>query len=162
MALRKPLVIIAGQVGQIQAGDTLDALIVEQEVISLTNNESSAATVIGMPVYIDANSGCKQAKADAAGTVKAVALCKDASVTAGQPGAFTTSGVLSATTGQWDAVKDTGTGGLTAGSNYFLSEATKGKITLTAPSTVGQYVVLLGLAISTTELKVNIGQPILL
>ena len=39
--LRKPLVIVAGQIQQISASDTLDAHIVEQEVISLTNDEAS-------------------------------------------------------------------------------------------------------------------------
>lgn len=161
MALRKPLIIVAGQIQQIQAGDTLDAVISEQEVITLTNDESVDATVIGMPVYIDAADGCKQAKADAAGTSKPIALCKDVSIAAAQPGSFLTSGILAATTAQWDAIKGA-SGGLVAGTVYYLSAATKGLLTATAPSTVGQYVVEIGIAISTTELKLNIKPSILL
>jgi hypothetical protein len=161
MSLRKPLVIVNGQVEQIQSGDTLDAVVAEQEIITLTNDESSDATVIGMPVYIDAADGCKQAKADAVGTFKAIALCRDTSVTAGQPGSFLTSGILSATTAQWDAIKGA-SGGLVAGTTYYLSAATKGLLTATAPGTVGQYVVEIGTALSTTELKVDIRPAILL
>jgi len=161
MALRKPLVIVNGQIEQIQSGDTLDAVVTEQEIITLTNDESADATVIGMAVYIDADDGCKQAKADAVGTAKPIALCKSASVTASETGSFITSGVLAATTTQWDAVAGT-TGGLVAGTTYYLSTATKGLLTATAPSTVGQFVVEIGIAISTTELKVAIKPSILL
>jgi hypothetical protein len=50
--------------------------------------------------------------------------------------------------------------GLTPGSNYFLS-ATAGVATLTAPTTSGQYVQLLGIATSATSLHVNIAESIL-
>ena len=50
--------------------------------------------------------------------------------------------------------------GLTPGSTYYLS-ATPGVATLTAPTTSGQYVQELGVAISATSLHVNMKTPIL-
>lgn len=45
----------------------------------------------------------------------------------------------------------TGVSGLTAGSKVFLSGATSGTVTNTAPSTAGQYVQPIGIALSTTS-----------
>ena len=52
--------------------------------------------------------------------------------------------------------------GLTAGATYYLSAATAGAMTVTPPSTVGQYVVRLGKALSTTEFEIRIERPVLL
>lgn len=49
--------------------------------------------------------------------------------------------------------------GLTPGSTYYLS-ATSGVATLTAPTTSGQFVQVLGIATSATSLHVNIKEPI--
>jgi len=152
MALKKPLVLYTGLPGQIQSTDTLDVPgIAAGDVIQQTNDEAGAI-VIGAPVYNDANDGVKKAKADASGTSPVIGLVAQASISNGVAGSIQTTGVLAATTGQWDAVFGT-TGGLTRGTRYFLSAATAGLGTSTAPSTVGQYVVLLGIAISTTELS---------
>jgi hypothetical protein len=160
MALRKPLVMVNGQVQQLQSGDTVDAPQSGGDLVSQTNDESGAV-VIGTPVYNDANDGVKKAKADASATVNVIGLVRDTSVSTSASGAVHTSGVLTATTGQWDAVAGT-TGGLTKGTRYYLSAATAGQITATAPSTVGQYVVEIGIAISTTEMLVNVKSPVLL
>lgn len=143
----------AGAIQQLQSTDTLDAPQSGGDVISQTNDESSPI-VIGAPVYNDAADGVKKAKADAAGTTGVIGLVRDASITNAVAGIIQTNGVLSATTGQWDAVAGT-SGGLTTGSLYYLSAATAGLITATAPSTVGQYVVVVGRAISTTELLLS-------
>ena len=161
MALRKPLVQVSGQIQQIQSSDTLDVPGINAgDVIQQTNDEAGAI-VIGAPVYNDANDGVKKAKADASGTKDVIGLVRDTSITNGVAGGIQVNGVLTATTGQWDAVFGT-TGGLTKGTRYYLSAATAGLGTATAPSTVGQYVVELGVAISTTELKIDIKSPILL
>jgi hypothetical protein len=52
--------------------------------------------------------------------------------------------------------------GLTSGAIYYLSPTTPGLITTTAPTTVGQYVVQIGKAISTEILVLNIQKSILL
>jgi hypothetical protein len=48
------------------------------------------------------------------------------------------------------------------GTTYYLSAGTAGLLTATAPSTVGQYVVEIGVALSTTELLIRPRPPILL
>lgn len=148
MALRKPLVINAGQIQQLQAGDNLDAPTSEVQTYTLTNDDSGAHAV-GDVVYLDSADGVQKAKADASGTSKAVAVAA-AAIPNGVSGQYAVAGVL------------TGLTGLTAGSTYYLSAATSGLLTATAPSTIGQYVVEIGIAISTTELKVGIKSPILL
>ena len=160
MALRKPLVIVGGQVQQIQVGDTLDAIVAEIEVLTQTNGEATPIA-IGTPVYSSAADTVKKAQANASGTVEIVGLVKSTSINASAAGSIQTSGVLAATTAQWDAVAGT-TGGLTFGTVYYLDPATAGKITSNAPYTAGQYVVRIGKAISTTELLIDIDAPILL
>lgn len=160
MALRKPLVMNAGQIQQLQSTDSLDAPQSGGDVVVQTNDEVGAI-VIGTPVYNDANDGVKKGKADASSTSGIIGLMRDVSVASAATGAVQTNGVLTATTGQWDAAFGT-TGGLVKGTRYYLSATTSGLGTATAPSTVGQNVVELGLGLSTTELLINIKSPILL
>ena len=160
MTLRKPLVMVAGQIQQIQAGDTLDASANEVDVVNLTNN-NVGAIVIGNAVYSDAANGVDLAQANASGTVEVLGLVKDVSISASASGPIQTDGILAATTGQWDTIAGT-TGGLSAGSVYYLDASTAGFLTETAPTTVGQFVVRIGKAISTTEMEISIAQPILL
>jgi hypothetical protein len=162
MALRIPLVMVSGQVQQLQSGDTLNIpSITAGNVLSLLNSEAGPI-VIGAPVYAFGNDSVKKAKADAAGTASVIGLVRDASITNGVSGSIQTDGTLSATTGQWDAVAGT-TGGLTAGTRYYLSAATGGLSTSTAPSAVGNLVVEIGISISTTELILSAPfKPILL
>jgi hypothetical protein len=70
-------------------------------------------------------------------------------------------GVLEGTTGDWDTVTG-GTGGLVAGDVYWLDPDNLGRITNTAPTTDGDYVVPLGEAVSTTEFIIDIDTSVLL
>lgn len=158
MAARKPLVIASGQIQQIQSGDVLDAVVTEVDVISLTNN-NVGAIVIGMPVYSDDADDVDKAQADAVATVEVVGLVQDVSIAAAGSGFIQTDGVLTATTTQWDAVAGT-TGGLTAGAIYYLSAATAGNLTETAPTTTGQFVLRVGKALSTTDMEISVSQPV--
>lgn len=56
----------------------------------------------------------------------------------------------------------TGLSGLTQGSEYWLSPTTAGAITTTVPSTAGQVVVKLGIALTSSIFILNIKHPILL
>lgn len=159
MALRKPLVLNAGQVQQLQSTDTLDAPQSGGDVIVLTNNNAGTLAP-GTPVYSVANDAVDKAKADAVGTTKCIGLVA-ASITAAASGPVMIGGICTLTTGQWDTAFGT-SGGLTKDTLYYLSAATAGLGTSTAPTTVGQYVVELGIAISTTELKIKVRQFILL
>lgn len=158
MPTRLPLVIVNGQLQQLQSGDNLD---VRANQIQLLNDEA-APVVIGTPVYSDANGGIKKAQANAVGTSKPVGLVGQApSIANGVAGAVTVDGIQSATTAQWDVVTGQ-TGGLTFNTTYFLDPSTAGKLTIVAPTTVGQLVVQIGQALSTTDLKINIQQSVLL
>ncbi len=158
MAAKKPLVLRDGQIEQLQAGDTLDASVSEVDVASKVNG-NAGALVIGTPVYVKANGDMDKGQANASATIQLLGLVKDVSVAAGVPGVVQTDGILVATTVEWDAVAGT-TGGLSPGTVYYLDPATPGKITATPPSSVGQYVVRIGLALSTTELDISIRDPI--
>lgn len=158
MAARKPLVINGGQIEQLQAGDTLDAAVSEVDVVSKTNDNASSI-VIGAPVYVKSNGNVDLGRANASGTIQLLGLVKDSSVASSASGIIQTDGIIAATTGEWDAVTG-GSGGLTAGSRYFLDASTAGMLTTTAPTSVGQFVVAVGLAISTTEMDISIERPI--
>ena len=158
MASRKPLVINNGQIQQIQSGDVLDAVVSEVDLVSLTNN-NAGSIVIGMPVYSADANDVDKAQANAVGTVEVIGLVQDTSIATAASGFIQTDGVLTATTTEWDAVAGT-TGGLTAGAIYFLSAATAGNLTETAPTTAGQFVLRVGKALSTTEMEISISQPV--
>ena len=158
MSLRKPLVLVDGRIRQIAASDTIDALISEVDVINQQNNNVSSV-IIGSPVYNDGAGTVDLAQADAVGTVEVLGFVKDATIAAAASGAIQTDGIMVATTAQWDTVTGD-SGGLTAGAVYFLDPDTPGKITKTAPTTVGDFVVRLGKAVSTTEFEITVLQPI--
>lgn len=161
MALRKPLVLNAGQIQQLQAGDTLNAPQSGGDQVELTNG-NAGAVVIGAPVYISANDTFDKARSNAAATARVAGLvAKTPSIANAASGPVQTDGPMTATTGEWDAITG-GAGGLTAGTVYYLDPATAGKLTSTAPTTVGQLVVEVGVAISTTILDIKIKAPILL
>ena len=162
MALKIPLVIgTDGLTQQLQAGDTLLAPTNTPSIRAITNGESSAAITIGMPVYASAADTVKRAQANAKTTSKLAGLGYDSSIAAAAIGNIASEGVLVATTTQWDAVAGT-TGGLAFNTVYFLDPTTAGKITATPPTTTGQCNVIVGIALSSTELELQIEQPILL
>lgn len=145
MTIRKPLVMNAGQIEQLQSGDTLQ----EVEQLQLT---ADAVLIAGQVLYASAADHVNKARANAAGTSLFLGLAI-AAISNGAVGGVQTEGVLTLTTGEWDAAFGT-TGGLTFNTMYYMSAATAGLGTATAPSTVGQFVVPIGLAISTTELQI--------
>jgi hypothetical protein len=161
MANRIPLVLVNGQVQQLQSGDAISVPSATYDGRTATNAESSAALTAGMPVYISGNSAVKRAQANAAGTAGVAGIWLDPSTAAAASGNYAAGGVAVCTTAQWDAVTGA-TGGLTAGSLYFLDAATAGKLTTTAPSTAAQLVTLVGRALSTTDMEMLLELPILL
>jgi len=154
MTIKKPIVLTNGQLEQLQAGDKIDV----GNTKSRTNGNVSAIT-IGQPVYATSGSAVDLARADAQSTIRVMGLVADVSIAASATGDILMDGVLEATTTQWDAVTGE-TGGLTPGANYFLDPATAGKLTQTAPTTAGQFVVRVGHALSTTEFEIEVQQPI--
>lgn len=143
MAIRKPLVMVSGQIQQLQAGDSIS-------IPESVNYQADAAMVAGNVVYASAAGHVGLAKADAVGTSKVTGLAV-ASISSGSSGAVQNGGIVSLSTALWDAIAGT-TGGLTYNTIYYLSAATAGALTSTPPSTAGQYVVPVGIAQSTTDL----------
>lgn len=157
MAAVKPLVLVSGRIQQLQSGDTLNATVSEKDAVS---SIADATLIAGQVVYPSSAGHCAKAKADAAGTSKAFGLAV-AAITSGASGSIQTNGVVTLTTGEWDAAFAT-TGGLTAGTYYYLSAATAGLGTATAPSTTGHSVQQLGIGLSSTELYLDPQPEVLL
>lgn len=156
MAVKKPLVITAGQVQQIQAGDSIE----HPGLYNRTNN-NAGAIVICQAVYVDGAGTVDLAQADALATSEVLGLVFDTSIANAASGGILTDGKLTATTGEWDVVTGQ-VGGLTSGLRYYLDETTAGSLTLTAPILDGEVVAPIGVALSTTEMEINIDHTILL
>lgn len=157
MTVQLPVIIEDGLLQRLPSGDTITGGV---ELASVTNGNASSI-VIGTPVYVSAADTVDKAQADSTSTSDVLGLVYDTSITASATGNVLCDGILEATTGQWDAVTG-GAGGLTAGSKYYLDPSTAGMLTTTAPTTAGQVVAVVGVAISTTQLKINIEKTVLL
>ena len=129
--------------------------LMDQIVVELTNSDSITIT-IGTPVYSD--SGFKRAKADSSSTNKVIGLAYE-DTDAASSGRIQVTGVVTATTGEWDVVTGD-SGGLTPNTLYYLSEAVSGKLKTTAPTT--GYVSPVGIAVSSTQMKIEILNTVLL
>jgi len=154
MALRKPIVLVDGHLEQLQSGDTLDAAVVYNNTVTLTNSNATVALKKGQPVYASGSDSCDLAKADAAGTSKPIGFVADDSIAASATGNIQTDGVISAT----DWTDATGAATLTAGAVYYLDESAAGKMTTTAPTS--GYVTELGVALSEHDFAIDIKMPI--
>lgn len=130
------------------------------EVLTTTaTNGEVSAIAIGRAVYVSGAGQVKLANANAAGTTNVVALVAATSISSSASGNLAVSGVLTATTTQWDAVTGQ-SGGLTFGATYFLSNTTAGALTTTAPTS--GHIVPVGVAIGTTKLRLGFGPVIAL
>ena len=154
MAVKKPLVVTNGQIEQLQSGDTI-----EHPGILNRINSNAGAIVIGQATYVDGAGSVDLAQADAASTTDVLGLVFDTSIASAASGGIITSGVMTATTGEWDVVTGQ-VGGLTAGAKYWLDESTAGSLTATAPTTAGDFVAPVGKALSTTEFEVDVDHTI--
>lgn len=155
MAVKKPLVLTNGEMEQLQSGDQ-----VAQATIFNQDNANANTVVIGTPMYATSTAGeMDKAQADAAATKDVLGLIAEASVAAAAAGAVQSDGVLVATTAQWDAVTGD-SGGLTAGSKYYLDPDTAGQLTTTPPSDPGDFVAMVGTGLSTTEMEISIRSTI--
>ena len=185
MSYRKPLVLNNGQLEQVQTGDGLDAgayqlpssagtagqnlaIPANGTVLEWVDSNIEAATLVNdnaanlticQPVYIKSNGAVDLAQADASATSEVFGLVNDALIAPNASGRILFDAVLTATTGEWDAVTG-GSGGLTPGETYFLDAATVGMLTINAPTASGEFVVNIGRAISATKLDLTILAPI--
>lgn len=127
---------------------------------SLTN-ANGGTVAAGSPVYSAGAGTFDKAKADSLSTsALIIGLLQADTATTASGDVQDTSG-LTLTTGQWDA-RTGQTGGLTPDAAYYVDPTTAGKLTSVAPTTVGQVVAPIGVALSTTIMLVRIGQSVLL
>jgi hypothetical protein len=140
--------------------NTLTASVVSDSNFSTATSSAGSTTAAGAPVYIHTDATFKKAKADNATTNAVVALAI-ADIADTVSGTLQSAGMLTLTTGQWDAITG-GSGGLTPAAKYYLDPATAGKLTTTAPTTVGQFVTPVGIAWTTTKMCIRIGPTIAL
>lgn len=126
--------------------------------IGTTLTNQSGATIEKFKVVYKTATADQIAKANAnSGTTFRAIGFASAAIANTASGTVVVSGVVAGTTGEWDAVTGQ-TGGLTPGSAYFLSNSTAGNCTTTAPGT--GYVCRVGVAISTTQMLINLGEPV--
>lgn len=111
----------------------------------------------GMAVYISSDGHVDLAKSDAVSTSGAVGLANE-DVTATATGKYQTEGQVEKT--DWTSV--TGSASLSPGVVYFLSKDTEGLLTTVAPIVVGESVVRVGTALTSTNFDIEIAQPVLL
>ena len=114
-----------------------------------------------MPVYLCAPGTMYEARANTFGKANVVGLVAEDTIGPREEGLVQTNGVLEATTTQWDAVTGD-TGGLDVGARYFLGGA--GALVQEPYMVYHQDFSLtpIGTALSSTKMKINIKQPILL
>jgi len=122
-------------------------------------NDNGSNIVIAQVVYTKANGSVDLAKADAQATTEVLGFVSDTAIAPANAGNIMLDGILEATTGQWDNVTG-GSGGLVAGTIYYLDPDSAGDITSVAPTTVGDFVVRVGRALSSTEMDIMIEPPI--
>ena len=160
MAVKIPLVLATtGGIEQLQAGDVIAGG--ASNALNLATHSSVAAAITkGSPCRYSSAGKVQMARADALANARVLGLAQ-AGVAADTDLFLTTFGLVTMTTAEWDVLTG-GAGGLTAGALYFLDPATVGGITLTAPTTVGECVVELGLSLANTEMLLAIKAPILL
>ena len=128
------------------------------ELLDYYDAEADSAIVIGNPLYIVSGTGhVDLAQADASVTAQVAGLSITDTASGGTC-QFLSEGRIERS--DWSSI--TGSVNLSAGVFYYLDPSTAGRITSTAPTTPGQYVVRLGRATDTTTLDIEIELPILL
>lgn len=122
---------------------------VAQLTVSMTNGQGSTINKC-QAVYASSAGTIQLARANALSTCTFIGLVFDTTIGAGAAGNVITNGVQTGSTAQWDALTGQ-TGGLTTNATYYLSTATAGAITSTAPTS--GFLVPVGVALSTTQLE---------
>lgn len=121
-------------------------------------NASGGLVSAGSPVYSSAAGAFSLAKGDTMAHALCIGLVQ-VDIPNGISGTVQFTGPLTLTTAQWDA-RTGGSGGLAFGTKYYVDPATAGMLTTIAPSTVGQFLTLVGVGISPTQMKLQLEMPI--
>ena len=119
--------------------------------------EADDAIKVGYPIYLKTNGHLAPARANAPATTNVTGLSLS-DTASGFSCSYLTEGTVERT--DWTEVA--GVALLTPGAAYYLSADAPGRITSIAPAALGQYVVRVGRATSTTKLDIEIEPAILL
>ncbi|MCK9437130.1 MAG: hypothetical protein M0Q12_07990 [Synergistaceae bacterium] len=144
-------------IGIAHTDDSVIFSTVAGNLTQITNAEN-APLLQGSPVYSFGNGTVKRARANSGGLVKVIGFVHEY-IESNSIGNIQTNGIFQATQDTWDALTGE-TGGLVPNTSYYLSEITPGGLR-SSPPTSG-YVVPLGTALSTTQLKISTLHTILL
>lgn len=163
MALRRPIVLgTTGRKELLQSTDTIFLGATNVHGIEFTNTSGSSIAA-GTPVYLLNNSVylADQGAGEPASWVQGLVT---SAVGSGSGGVIQMSGVLTLTTGEWDALVGT-TGGLTPNSKLWLHLTLAGKLTPVLPpmlTTVNKYLLGVGRAVNATAFEISIASRVLL
>ena len=152
MALVPALVLKAGLPQVAGAGDTISTAVSSVSTYAMT---AAAALVKGNAVY-SSSSTAALAKGDASATSRCIGLVADATIANAASGNIATSGPL--TIADWTAI--TGALPLVAGAPYFVSDATAGLLTVTAPTASGHFTHQIGYALTTTTMMIEVSPTV--
>lgn len=131
----------------------------EQLVFEITNARGQislsfpidGSSIPGTPVYLESTQRVNTAKADSITTTNVLGLVNN-------EGLIQVNGTLTLTTAQWDFITS-GSGGLTTGTWYWLSDKVAGKLVTIEPETLGHFSVAILYALSATEALIQINAP---
>jgi hypothetical protein len=115
----------------------------------------NGAGVVGQPVYLHADASVSLAQADDIATAEVIGLIAEVN---GSTIELLTDGHL--TLADWTNV--IGSASLSPGAVYYLDESTAGQLNTAPPTTVGEVVVIVGRALSTKTLDIEISEGVLL
>lgn len=160
-AVDETLLVSDGTVRGAKAGAYTEAFLGTLGIgtFSATNNSGSVIPPAAA-VYVDGSGDVVAAQADALATSEVSGLASEELIDT-ETADILAMGVVSFVTTDWDAVTG-GSGGLTPGSVYYLSPATAGHLTLTAPTTATQTVVPVLFALTAQTAIIIKSRPILL
>lgn len=145
---------IAARIDEIleQADQFQDGNLSLDKYVDLTSttvqNNIGQSILAGTPLYPSGSGEVSLAKADSLSTARVLWIAKEV-IQNGTTGQALLSGSLTLTTSQWDNVTGQ-SGGLTPGSNYYLSAVEAGKLSTSIPTESGEVVAKLGVAHSST------------
>lgn len=122
------------------------------QTIEATNNNAGTISKC-YAVFADDNDDVDLANALSDADSRVIGLVADTSIASGSSGTIRTDGILTATPEQWDTCGAGSGAGLVAGTKYWLG-ATVGTLTSTKPALPTQFSVVVGIALSTTDMLV--------
>ena len=127
----------------------------------LVTNASNVALQAGQPVAIVSGGGIVPANAADSVLFNVAGLVLSDNIQPSATGYIIVNGILKLSlTVLWDQVAIGSAGGLVSGTQYYLDWNNPGKISTAFPEIVGYYLVPLGVALSPTELEIQLGYNI--